>query len=176
MVYPAVILSQNNCWVYPQRKTWQIVVKFILGMSWPVRFEIKPLFIMLFREKKFELSPRLRLGVGRGYSQNQILKFAAILCLVLALGLTANAFRLVFKNSKQPPSGSFGPQVLGASDIQQGGSQNSLQFTSYTVKKGDTLFNISQKFNIDWTTLAALNNLKSPFYLKPDQTLQVPKQ
>lgn len=68
------------------------------------------------------------------------------------------------------------PAVLGASDVKQPAAQNDMQFISYTVAKGDTLFNISQKFNISWTTLATLNNLKSPFYLKPGQTLKVPKQ
>ncbi len=123
---------------------------------------------MPFRAKKFELSPRLKLGVGRGYSQNQVLKFAAIACLILALGLSVNAIRLVFKDK-----GSSSPQVLGATDVKSAGS---LEFIDYTVGKGDTLFNISQKFNISWTTLATLNNLKSPFYLKPGQILKIPKQ
>lgn len=127
---------------------------------------------MPFSKKKFELSPRLKLGVGRGYSQNQILKVAAVICLILALGLTLNAFRLMFNSGGQ----SAAPEVLGASDNEQSGDANTMEFTSYTVLKGDTLFNISQKFNISWTTLATLNNLKSPFYLKPGQTLKVPKQ
>jgi LysM repeat protein len=126
---------------------------------------------MAFKNKKFELSPRLKLGVGRGYSQNQILKLAAIICLVLAVGLTANAVRLMFKGQSPAPAANA-PQVLGASDVKQ---QDSMQFTNYVVVKGDTLFNISQKFNIDWTTLATLNNLKSPFYLKPGQIIKVPK-
>ena len=126
---------------------------------------------MALRNKKFELSPRLKLGVGRGYSQNQILKFSAIICLVLALGLTVNAFRLVLKDK----SSAANPQVLGATDTKQPQSQPAVQFTAYTVQKGDTLFNISQKFNIDWTTLATLNNLKSPFVLKLGQIINIPK-
>jgi hypothetical protein len=127
------------------------------------------------RNKKFELSPRLKLGVGRGYSQNQILKFSAVFCLILALGLTVNAFRLVFKDHGQGSVNSGSPQVLGATDVKQQGGQPSVEFTSYTVQQGDTLFNISQKFNIDWTTLATLNNLKSPFVLQPGQTIDIPK-
>jgi LysM domain len=129
---------------------------------------------MAFSKKKFELSPRLKLGVGRGYSQNQILKFSAIACLILALFLTANAFRLVF-SGKDNASNSQNPQVLGASDTKQPNGQATVQFTAYTVQKGDTLFNISQKFNIDWTTLATLNNLKSPFVLKAGQIINIPK-
>jgi hypothetical protein len=128
---------------------------------------------MSFQSKKFELSPRLKLGVGRGYTQNQILKTSAIICLVIALGLTFNAISLMLKN---PNSASIEPKVLGASDSKNEVSENQVQFTSYTVQKGDTLFNIAQKFNISWTTLATLNNLKSPFYLKPGQNLKVPKQ
>ncbi len=131
---------------------------------------------MAFSNKKFELSPRLKLGVGRGYSQNQILKLSATLCLVLALILTFNAIRLVVKNKNSPQISDGQPQVLGASDIRQQNGGNTAQFTTYTVQKGDTLFDISQKFNIDWSTLADLNNLKSPFDLQPGQTLEIPKQ
>jgi LysM repeat protein len=127
------------------------------------------------RNKKFELSPRLKLGVGRGYSQNQILKFSAIICLILALILTANAFRLVIKGKNQSTPDSTAPQVLGASDTKQPPAQANIQFTPYTVQKDDTLFNISQKFNIDWSMLATLNNLKSPFVLKAGQVINIPK-
>src|SRR6185436_18407636 len=107
---------------------------------------------MPFQSKKFELSPRLKSGVGRGHSQNQILKVAAILCLVLAAGLTFNAVRLIAKNKNQPAAGSVSPAVLGASDIKDPQSGQTMEFTTYTVAKGDTLFNIAQKFNISWTT------------------------
>lgn len=130
---------------------------------------------MALRNKKFELSPRLKLGIGRGYSQNQILKFSAVVCLTLALALTVNAFRLVLKDKNQAGGNSQNPQVLGATDVKQPGSPSGAKYTAYTVQKGDTLFNISQKFNIDWTTLATLNNLKSPFVLKPGQIINIPK-
>jgi len=129
---------------------------------------------MPFNRKKFELSPRLKSGVGRNYSQNQILKLAAIVCLVLALGLTFNAVRLILKNEGNKSDST--PQVLGATDIKQPDQSSTMEFTDYTVQKSDTLFEISQKYNISWSTLAALNNLKSPFYLKPGQILKVPKQ
>ncbi|HVY68055.1 MAG TPA: LysM peptidoglycan-binding domain-containing protein [Patescibacteria group bacterium] len=131
---------------------------------------------MTGQHKKFELSPRLKLGVGRTYSQNQILKVAAFICLALAVGLAANAVRLLAGKGAPPQNN---PQVLGASDIKPQASStapNSIELIDYTVVKGDTLFNISQKFNISWTTLATLNNLKSPFYLKPGQIIKVPKQ
>jgi LysM repeat protein len=65
------------------------------------------------------------------------------------------------------------PQVLGATDIKK--DINLIEFAEYKVQKGDTLFNISQKYNINWATLATLNNLKSPFVLKPGQIIKIPK-
>ncbi len=124
-------------------------------------------------KNKFELSPRLKLGVGRGYSQNQILKISSIICLLIAVGLSINAIRLI---SRQNNLSSPKPQVLGATDIKEQPDTIGNQFTDYKVTKGDTLFNISQKFNISWATIASLNNLKSPFSIKPGQTLKIPKQ
>ena len=131
---------------------------------------------MAFRNQKFELSPRLKSGVGRGYSQNQILKFAAVVCLVLAVLLTVNAVRLMLKSKGQVAADTSAPAVLGASDSQPANAGQTVQFTDYAVQKGDTLFNIAQKFNISWQTLATLNNLKSSAFLKPGQVLKVPKQ
>lgn len=123
--------------------------------------------------KKFELSPRLKLGVGRGYSQNKILKVSAILCLVLAMGLAIHAVQLIY-NSKD---GAAVGAVLGAADTTAGSEKNDeILFEDYAVKTGDTLFNISQKFNINWTTVATLNNLKAPFTLKTGQIIKIPKQ
>jgi hypothetical protein len=130
---------------------------------------------MSLYNKKFDLSPRLKFGVGRGHTQNQILKSAAIACLAIACVLSLNAGRLLLQNKNQAKSLAADPQVLGASDNKNLTTQENIQFASYTVQKGDTLFNISQKFNISWTTLATLNNLKSPFYLKPGQIIKVPK-
>ncbi len=64
------------------------------------------------------------------------------------------------------------PQVLGAQD----NPTPSQLFDDYTVKKGDTVFSIAQQNNIEWTTLATLNNLQAPFKLNPGQTLKIPKR
>ena len=134
--------------------------------------KIKSFLTMAFYKKKFELSPRLKFGVGRGYTQNQKLKIFTALFLMLAIGLGVNAIRLIFSNSRNSQNNDA-PKVLGTSDVKN--NPNSIQFVEYKVQKGDTLFNISQKFNINWTTLAALNNLKSPFTLKPGQVFKIPK-
>jgi len=126
--------------------------------------------------KKFELSPRLKFAVGRGYTQNKILKASAIICLILALGLSFNAFKLIFSSGATSIAQDvLTPKVLGASDSKAEDMVNPVQFADYKVLKGDTLFNISQKYNISWTVLATINNLKSPFTLKAGQIIQIPK-
>ncbi len=120
--------------------------------------------------KKIDLSPSLKLGVGRGQN-SQIFKIGAIACLVLALGFAGYAFSLLIKESSSQDSAV--PQVLGASSVKNSESQSHL--IEYQVNQGDTLFNISQKYNITWTTLATLNNLKTPFTLKAGQILKIPQ-
>jgi len=126
-------------------------------------------------QKKIQLSPRLKFGVGRGYSQNRIMKIGSAVFLVIALGLTVNSFRLVFSGKGGGSASQAVPQVLGASDVKTKPANNGIQFEEYKIQKGDTLFNISQKYGISWTTIAALNNLKSPFTLKPGQTIKIPR-
>jgi hypothetical protein len=128
---------------------------------------------MFYTKKKFDLSPKLKLGVGRGYNSSHFLKIFGALFLVVAVGLTARTLTLLLGHTN-PAANNSGPQVLGASDEQNGNAN--LQFIDYKVQKGDTLFNLSQKYNISWTTLATLNNLESPFTLKLGQTLKIPKQ
>ena len=117
---------------------------------------------------KVKLSPRLQLGVGRSPKSGSLLKYSSFIFLVLAGVLALRAGYMVIHHSSSVGS----PQVLGASDTV---SENSV-FVDYTIKKGDTLFSISQQYNIEWTALATLNNLKPPFDLKPGQTLKVPTQ
>jgi LysM repeat protein len=48
-------------------------------------------------------------------------------------------------------------------------------FTSYTVKSGDTLFNISQEYGIKWDLIAQFNNLSEPYMLHGGQVLRIPQ-
>jgi LysM repeat protein len=132
---------------------------------------------MFNSRKKFDLSPRLKFGVGRGYSQNQILKYATMACLVVAVALTVNTVRILFSHSGMTnASADTSPKVLGASDSKTIDTSSTNEFIDYKIQKGDTLFNISQKYNIDWGTLATLNNIQSPFTVKSGQTINIPKQ
>ncbi|GEB50457.1 hypothetical protein SCA03_30080 [Streptomyces cacaoi] len=45
--------------------------------------------------------------------------------------------------------------------------------TSYTVKKGDTLSGIGEKFGVDWRSIASLNGLKAPYVIRVGQTLKL---
>lgn len=48
-------------------------------------------------------------------------------------------------------------------------------FDYYTVKNGDTLYNISNGNNIDVSLLAQLNGFNKDDYIYPNQVLLVPK-
>lgn len=72
-------------------------------------------------------------------------------------------------NTDQPKA------VLGASTEATQSVDNTSDFTSYVVKNGDTLFNISQQYNIKWDLIASVNNLAEPYVLHAGQTLKIPQ-
>ena len=47
---------------------------------------------------------------------------------------------------------------------------------TYLVKKGENLYSISRKLNIDIFNLIEINNLKSPYKIFPNQSLRLPDQ
>ncbi|MBQ9011059.1 MAG: LysM peptidoglycan-binding domain-containing protein [Bacilli bacterium] len=49
-------------------------------------------------------------------------------------------------------------------------------FDLYTIKKGDTIYAIAQKYNINPNQLLRLNGLNANEYIYPGQQLYVPKQ
>lgn len=46
----------------------------------------------------------------------------------------------------------------------------------YTVQVGETLQDLSERFDVDWKKLAKTNNIKPPYILKPGETILVPKK
>ncbi len=48
-------------------------------------------------------------------------------------------------------------------------------FTYYTIEKGDNLYEISRKYNINPKLLAAINGIKDNEYIYPGQELMIPK-
>lgn len=123
-------------------------------------------------KNKVTLSPRLKLGVGRGYAKSKLFKITSASFLVVGLALGAHTVSLLVSNDSAN-SASLSPRVAGAS-ITQNTPEEVKPFKTYTVQKGDTLFNISQKINVPWTTLAELNKMKPPFSLKPGQSIMIP--
>ncbi len=123
-------------------------------------------------KNKVRLSPRLRLGVGRGYSKNNILKYSGFLFLLVSVALGGWTIYVITSHVNSPGQASPNPQVLGATDTQTPPST----FITITIAKGDTIFNIAQKYKVEWTTLATINNITSPFALKIGQKLKVPQQ
>lgn len=61
-----------------------------------------------------------------------------------------------------------GKQILGE-------QEKPVEFQTYQVRRGDTLFNLAQKYEISWQTLAELNSLEPPYILKIGQKLEIPK-
>jgi LysM repeat protein len=49
-------------------------------------------------------------------------------------------------------------------------------FTMYTVKKGDTIYNIAAMYNIDPNTLLKLNGLNKDDYIYPGNELTIPNE
>lgn len=119
-------------------------------------------------KKRIKLSRRLKWSIGKSQHTNAYFWLVGVACLTCALAL------IIHTNS---PVAQSEPTVLGAAT--QASSETAgglLQFTDYEVKRGDTLFSISTKFNIPTETLAQLNDINPPFTLKAGETLKVPVQ
>jgi hypothetical protein len=126
----------------------------------------------MYSKSKFELSRKMKLGVGRAHTPGHFLKIGSFGFLGIAFILGINAINLY---NHRAPIESLEGQVLGATDLVQSTSATTnSQFIEYKVKKGETLFSIAQQFNHSWTTLATLNDLEAPFSLKPGQSLKIP--
>lgn len=54
-------------------------------------------------------------------------------------------------------------------------NEKNTYFTYYTIEKGDNLYEISKKYNINPKLLAAVNGLNSNEYIYPGQELIIPK-
>lgn len=51
--------------------------------------------------------------------------------------------------------------------------QNSLKTTAYTVQKGDSLYEIGFRFDLDYQDIAAWNQIAEPYLIKEGQVLQL---
>lgn len=114
---------------------------------------------------------------------------AGVVFLLLSVVLTINllpkngnnpAAHVAIVDLSQPMAQDEQKQVLGLSTqdepkAQQTSATSKEQFTLYSVKNGDTLFNISQQYNIKWDLIAQINNLAEPYVLHAGQELKIPQ-
>jgi LysM repeat protein len=139
---------------------------------------------------KPHLSPELRSQITPGSRRDSKYAFAGVFFLLLSGLLTFNLWpKAAGVTSNNKPVATFvqtqslattlqteiPQQVLGAETSTEPTTPVSEQFTSYTVKNGDTLFNISQKYNIKWDLISQVNNLSEPYVLHAGQTLKIPQ-
>lgn len=89
---------------------------------------------------------------------------------LLTLILTIAGVYLTAKPTTQAPN-SQPKEILGEQDPP---TVEGIELETYVVKKGDTLFNVSQKYEISWQSLAEINNLDEPYLLKIGQKLIIP--
>jgi LysM repeat protein len=133
---------------------------------------------------KPHLSPELRARITPSARRDMKLTIAGVFFLVASVGLTVN----VWPKADQSPSNntqdfevaqsenteiSSEKQVLG--ETIQAAAPTEEQFTEYTVKSGDTLFNISQQYNIRWDLIAQINSLSEPYVLHAGQKVKIPQ-
>lgn len=52
---------------------------------------------------------------------------------------------------------------------------SSAYFDYYTIKKGDSLYKIANKYGVDYNILALINGLEIDDYIYPNQVISVPK-
>ncbi len=134
---------------------------------------------------KPHLSPELRAQITPHRRRDIKLTTAGMLFSVLSLLLVINLWP---KNSDSPlpnnnPSRAFiqsdstanaqEKQVLGEATVAEETAAE--QFTQYTVQNGDTLFNISQEYNIRWDLIAEINSLAEPYLLHAGMILKIPQ-
>lgn len=128
------------------------------------------------KKSKIKLSENMQMGIAAPNSQTTFFKFGGILFLALSLFIGFNIYHQLHSSSATlsatdtAQAQSTQQQVLGAY------SQNTaqVQTISYTVQKGDTLFDIAQSHNVSWQVIAALNNLSQPYSLKLGSQLKIP--
>jgi LysM repeat protein len=133
---------------------------------------------------KPHLSPELRAQITPHSRRDLRFTAAGVFFLLISAGLFYNLWP---KSSNSSNSNNNATTPITQSDKQVLGANTSSvtppaptkqadpQFTEYTVKNGDTLFNISQKYNVRWDSIASINNLSEPYLLHAGQNLKIPQ-
>lgn len=120
---------------------------------------------MLLSKNKIRLSRSLHARTTPYPKMSRYLKYSLLAAI---FALAAGAIIIARPNSQNSSLSPEEPkQILGE-------QESKVEYLIYEIKKGDTLFNLSQKYSVSWQTLAELNNLKEPFTLKIHQKLKIP--
>ena len=127
---------------------------------------------MFSSKQNFKLSQNLKMGIQPPSSQGTFFKVSGVVFLLLSIFLVKNIYKNLNTTIAIKQVGSVTPEVLGAFDQNQETTPKTVPAT-YTVSKGDTLFNIAQSQGINWVVIASLNNLKAPYTLKPGTVLKL---
>ena len=83
--------------------------------------------------------------------------------------LAVSVIYIAARPNETPATVSAPKEILGEQQ-----SSPPAELETYVIKKGDTLFNVSQKYGLSWQTLAEINNLTEPYLLKIGQRLKIP--
>ena len=60
-------------------------------------------------------------------------------------------------------------------NVNEENKSNDDYFEYYTIKKGDNLYQIAKKYNVNPSLLALLNGLNTSDYIYPNQVIMIPK-
>lgn len=66
--------------------------------------------------------------------------------------------------------------VIDARAYNNGGAATAPEYRTYTVMAGDSLSAIGAKTGVDWKTIAALNDISSPYTIHPGQVLKLAEE
>ena len=127
---------------------------------------------MFSSKQNFKLSQNLKMGIQPPSSQGTFFKVSGVVFLLLSIFLVKNIYKNLNTTTTIKQIDSVAPEVLGAFDQNQETTRKTVPAT-YTVSKGDTLFNIAQSQGVNWVVIASLNNLKAPYTLKPGTVLKL---
>ena len=73
-------------------------------------------------------------------------------------------------------NGIYSPYIIYPGQVLNipGGSGNVVQSKTYTVRSGDCLSTIAQRFGVSWGSIASANGIYSPYTIYPGQVLNIP--
>lgn len=135
----------------------------------------KWLFYLIFKVKNYIT---IKLIWGRGRLTTPILHIGALvlICIVFLTGDVFQKNLIVLSSDEQDVYVSSNSDIVPQTIVLQTstGATNRSTVTKYTVKSGDTLSNIGQKFGVTTGTIRYANNMGESDFLRVGQELSIP--